>query len=73
MSSAQANGNTVKVISLVFDVSGNVSSGRVTVAAEIDKDDVVNIKQLRVSLDGGKNIQVNVTNRSSGSRTIIDV
>lgn len=73
MSSAQANGKRMKVISLVFDVSGDLSSGRVHVTAEIDKDDAVKIKHIRVSSEGGNSVQVNVSSKSSGLRTIIDV
>lgn len=71
MNSMEANGKQLKMITLVFEVSGTVSSGRGNVSAEIGKDGLVKLKSLAITLAGGRQISVNVGNKPAP--TIIDV
>jgi hypothetical protein len=78
MSSVEANGKKLKQITLVFDVTGELSTGRATVSAVIGKDNTVKLQHLHVAASGGKSISVNISKSNSkltaeGEGRVIDV
>ena len=73
MNSVDADGKQLKMVTLAFDVTGAAGSGRASVSAVIDKDANVNLKNVNVSVAGGKTIAVNVNGKGRQKGQIIDV
>ena len=73
MSSIDTDGKQLKMISLTFEVAGDAAAGRASVSAVIDKDANVTLKNLNVSVPGGKVISVNVDETGRRKGPVIDV
>lgn len=72
MSSMDVNGKKTKKISLIFDITGELSSGRATVSATIEDNGAPKLQDLSVAVKGGGIILVKINSKHQ-SNQIIDV